>query len=120
MVSKRSLEVRDLKETVTTEEVVATLCIVLGKTERKCRLYKRVGGAQTAMVCLTEADVRILLGLSKLRVGWVNCRIREHVEVARSFRFQGYGHVGRRGVLVGEMVARTSRFLPLTTGTSSR
>ena len=97
MVSKRSLEVRDLDETVTREEVVAALCIALGKPDLgdQCRLYKRFGGVQTAMVRLNEADARSLLGLGRLRVGWVNCRIREHVEVAGCFRCQGYGHVSR-------------------------
>ena len=33
LVSKRSLEVRDLDETVTKEDVVATLCIALGKPD---------------------------------------------------------------------------------------
>ena len=33
LVSKRSLEVRDIDETVTRQEVVATLCIVLGKPD---------------------------------------------------------------------------------------
>ena len=65
LVSTRSLEVRDLGEIVTREEVVAALC----------RLYKRFGGVQTAVVRLTEVDAQSLLGLGKLRVGWVNCRI---------------------------------------------
>ena len=58
MVSKKSVEVRDLDETITREEVVAALCIALGKPDiwDQCRLYKRFGGAQTAVVCLTEAD----------------------------------------------------------------
>ena len=97
LVLKRTLEVRDLDETVTREKVVAALCIALGKPDLgdQCRLYKRFGGVQTAVVRLTEADARSLLGLGRLRVGWVNCRIREHVEVARCFRCQGYGHVSR-------------------------
>ena len=67
---------------------MAALCIALGKPDLgdQCSLYKRFGGVETAVVCLTEADARSLLGLGKLRVGWVNCRIREHVEVARCFR----------------------------------
>ena len=77
MVSKRSLEVRDLNETVTREEVFAALCIALGKPDlgNQCRLYKRFGGVQTAVVRLTQADARSLFGLGKLRVGWMNCRI---------------------------------------------
>ena len=71
LVSKRSLDVRDLDETVTREEVVATLCIALGKPDLggQCRLYKRFGGVQTAVVRLTEADTLSLLGLGRLRVG---------------------------------------------------
>ena len=103
LVSKWSLEVRDLDETVTRKEVVAALCIALGKPDLGgwCRLYKRFGGVQTAMVGLTKADARSLLGLGSLRVGWVNCRIREHVEVAWCFRCQWYDHVSRGCALPG-------------------
>ena len=44
------------------------------------------GGVQTAVVRLTEAAARSLLELGRLRVGCVNCRIPEDVEVARCFR----------------------------------
>ena len=88
LASKRTLEAKDLDKTDTREEVVAALCTVLGKPELEdqCRLYKRFGGVQTAVVRLTEAGARSLRGLAKLRVGWVNCRIREHIEVAQCFR----------------------------------
>ena len=59
MVSKRFIEDRDLDETITREEVVAALCIALGKPDfgDQCRLYKRFGGVKTAVVHLNEADV---------------------------------------------------------------
>ena len=84
LVSKRSLEFRDLDETVTREKFVAALCIRLGRPDLRdqCRLYKGFGGVQTAVVRLTEGDARSFLGLGRLRVGWLNCRIREHVKVA--------------------------------------
>ena len=46
LVTKRSLEVRDFDETVTREEVVAALCIALGKPDLwdQYRLYMRFGG----------------------------------------------------------------------------
>ena len=97
LVSKRSLEVKDLDETVTREEVLVTLCITLGKRDLgdECRLYKRFRGVQTAVVRLTKADAWSLLGFGRLRVGLVNCCIHKHAEVARYFRCQGYGHVSR-------------------------
>ena len=103
LIPKRSLEVRDLHETVTREEVVAALCIALGKPDlgNQCRLYKRFGGVQTAVVRLLAADARSLLRLGRLRVGWVNCRICEHVEVARCFKCKGYGHESRGCTLPG-------------------
>ena len=87
LVSKRSLEVRDLDETVRKKEVVAALCIALGRPDLgdQCRLYKHFGGVQTVVVRLTEADTWSLLGLGRLWVGWVRHRIREHVEVAQCF-----------------------------------
>ena len=103
LVSKRSLEVRDLDETVTREEVVAALCIALGKPDLgdQCRLYKQFGGVETAVVRLAEVDARKLLGIGKLRVERMNCRVREHDEVVRCFRYQGYGHVSRGCTLPG-------------------
>ena len=79
------------------------LCIALGKPDlgNRCRLYKRLGGDQTAVVHLTEADARSLLGLGRLRVRWVNCRTGEHVEVARCISCQGCGHVSRGCTLPG-------------------
>ena len=42
-----------------------------------------------------------MLALGKLRLSWVNCRIRENVEVARCFRCHGYGHLSRGCTLPG-------------------
>ena len=98
LVSTRSLEIRDLDETVEKEEVVDALCLALGRPalDGSCRLFTRFGGVKTAVIRLAEADAACLLQLGKLRIGWVACRIREHVEVTRCFRCLGYGH-GSRG-----------------------
>ena len=60
LISKRSLVVGDLDETVTREEVVATLCIALGKPDlgHQSRLYKRFVGVQTAVVRLPRWTLR--------------------------------------------------------------
>ena len=94
LVSTRSLEIRDLDEIVEKEEVVSSLCLALSRPalDGSCRLFTRVGGVKTAVIRLAEAVVALLLQLRKLRIGWVPCSIREHVEVARCFRCLGYDH----------------------------
>ena len=98
LVSTRSLEIRDLDETVEKEEVVSALYLALGRPalDGSCRLFTRFGGVKTAVIRLAEADAAHLLQLGKLRIGWVACRIHERAEVARCFRCLGYGH-GSRG-----------------------
>ena len=98
LVSTRSLEIKDLDETVEKEEVMSALCLALGSPalDGPCRLFTLFGEVKTAMVRLAEADATRLLQLGKIRIGWVVCRIREHAEFARCFRCLGYGH-GFRG-----------------------
>ena len=64
LVPNRCLEIRELNKTVTREEVVAALCIALGKPDHggPCRLYKRFGGVQTARVGLAEVDSKVCSG----------------------------------------------------------
>ena len=90
----RSLEIRNLDETVEQEEVVSTLCLALDRPalDGSCRIFARYGGVQTAVIRLAGADAARLLRLGKIRIGWVACCIREHAEVARCFRCLGYGH----------------------------
>ena len=52
MVSKRSLEVRDLDETVTREEVVAAPCIALGKPDLEDQCRYHVQPRRTPGACL--------------------------------------------------------------------
>ena len=74
LVSRRSLEIRDLDETVEKEEVAAALAGVLGRPDLDghCRLHTGFGGVRNAVVRLADADASCLLQLGKLRVGWVN------------------------------------------------
>ena len=98
LVSNRSLEIRDLDETVEKEEVMSALCLALGRPalDGSCRLFTRFVGVKTAVIRLAEAHATRLHKLGEIRIGWIACRIREHAEVARCFRCLGYGH-GSRG-----------------------
>ena len=98
LVSTRSLEIRDLDETVEKDEVVSAPSLALGRTtlDGSCRLFTRFGGVKAAVIRLAEADAARLLQLSKVRIERVECRIRKHVEFAKCIRCFGYGH-GSRG-----------------------
>ena len=97
LVTTKVVEIRDVDETTTREEVAAALSKALGREElvAPCRLYSRFDGVRAAVVQLAEADAKSLLQLGRIRLGWVNCRIREHVQVPRCFRCLGYGHDSR-------------------------
>ena len=73
LVSTRSLEIRDLDETVGKEDVVSVLCLALSRPAfyGSCGLFTRFGGAKTAVIWLAEADAALLLQLGKVRIGWV-------------------------------------------------
>ena len=70
----RSLETRDLDETVEKEELMSALCLALG-LDGSCRLFTDFGGVKNAVIQLAEADAVRLLQLGKVRIGWVACRI---------------------------------------------
>ncbi|XP_043474822.1 uncharacterized protein LOC122506601 [Leptopilina heterotoma] len=97
LVTKRSLEVRDLDETTEIQDVTNALKKALGRTdlEISCRLITLRGAVKMAVVQLPEADADVLLEAGKVPVGWINCRIRSRVEVERCHKCLSYGHIAR-------------------------
>ena len=78
LVTTKVVEIRDFDETTTRKEVTAALSKALGRGElgTPCRLYSRFGGVKASVVQLAKADAESLLRLGKIRLGWMNCRIR--------------------------------------------
>ncbi|XP_043464407.1 uncharacterized protein LOC122499895 [Leptopilina heterotoma] len=97
IVTKRSLEIRDLDETTEVDEVTEAVSQTLGRTdlEMSCRLIPLSRGEKIAVVQLPEADADSLLKTAKVKIGWINCRIRPRVEVDRCFRCLCYGHLSK-------------------------
>ncbi|XP_031781363.1 uncharacterized protein LOC116416575 [Nasonia vitripennis] len=46
-----------------------------------------------AVVELDQTKAAALLKKGKIRIGWVNCRVRMRASVTRCYRCLGYGHV---------------------------
>ncbi|CAB0028343.1 unnamed protein product [Trichogramma brassicae] len=59
-------------------------------------LRKAFAGTQTAVVTLPDQLAAKAIKLGRIRVGWVNCRIREKNEVRRCYRCWEPGHMAAR------------------------
>ncbi|CAB0029871.1 unnamed protein product [Trichogramma brassicae] len=85
-----TIEIKDLDECATKEEVTAALDALLGvpvsKRDPVKSLRKAYAGTQVAVVALPDDLAATALKLGLLRIGWVNCRIRAREEAARCYR----------------------------------
>ncbi|KAM8701884.1 hypothetical protein ACLKA7_000689 [Drosophila subpalustris] len=91
------VEIRDLVELVTREEVVDAVKLALNDTTVSCESVRSLralrDGQQVAIVMLPAAQARVLADLRKIRIGWVVCRIRPVLQPKRCFKCLGYGHI---------------------------
>lgn len=99
LTPRESVEIRDLDYLVTAEEVSVAIKHKVGNPtgEIKVKLTKPNSRYQIrAIVELPTNDAQTLIAAEKLRVGWINCRLRRHIDVPRCYRCLGYGHLARQ------------------------
>lgn len=93
------LEIRDLDENTTKDDVLAALQKVAGEecqipAEAIKSLRKAYRGTQTASVTLAASLAQRVLGEhGKIRIGWVNCRIREVKRPIQCYKCWHLGHL---------------------------
>ncbi|CAB0040772.1 unnamed protein product [Trichogramma brassicae] len=99
---KTPLEIRDLDECATREEICTALCQQLGAAnldpDAVRSLRKAYAGTQTAVIDLPDELAAKAIKLGHLRVGWVSCRVRESVEASRCFHCWEIDHLAARCV----------------------
>lgn len=92
-----ALEIKDIDEVTTSDEVYTALVNVsddfksLQKSTIKS-IRKAYGGTQTAVIGLSAGLANRLLEISKIRIGWVMCRIREKLTPRRCYKCMEFGH----------------------------
>lgn len=93
-----TVEIRDVDETSTVEDVRTALVGALGEAIN----LRRVGlskpsdrGQRTAFADMDGADAEKLLTSGRIKIGWMNCRIRLSKQVTRCYRCLNFGHVSR-------------------------
>ncbi|XP_053968811.1 uncharacterized protein LOC128870235 [Anastrepha ludens] len=93
----RQVEIRDLDEITTKEEVHEAVARQFQELEIPISailgLRKAYGGTQTATLKVTPEIATKLTEANKIRIGLVICRIREKIEPKRCFKCMEYGHV---------------------------
>lgn len=92
------LEIRDLAEWTTKEEVTAAVRTCTGDTADSAKvvnLRKMYGRSQVALVLVTFEGAKKIMASRRLRVGMVSCRVRRSETKVRCFRRLAYGHVSK-------------------------
>lgn len=96
---QESVEVRDIDDTTTKDDIRAALLTVAGESGEipleAIKIRKAYRGTQTAVVILPAVTAqKILDGNGKIRIGWVNCRIRATKRPIQCFKCWHFGHLG--------------------------
>ncbi|XP_015118398.1 uncharacterized protein LOC107042042 [Diachasma alloeum] len=98
---EEDVEIKDLEETATKEEILEAL----QKAGESCgislnaikSLRKAYGGTQTAWVRLPVATTKKIVGeYGKIKIGWVNCRIRRVERPLKCFKCWDFGHLANK------------------------
>ncbi|KAK7864457.1 hypothetical protein R5R35_011694 [Gryllus longicercus] len=102
LIPKTLVEIRDIDETVSANEVAAAIGRVLDTPTEQisnyCRLHTGFASTQTATVLLpTDLASQLLKNdKSKIKIGWVNRQIREKQQVTRCFKSLDFGHISTK------------------------
>ncbi|XP_015123514.1 uncharacterized protein LOC107045695 [Diachasma alloeum] len=101
---REDIEIKDIDEDTSKEDVLEALQRAVGEEhqmgpETIQSMRKAYGGTQTACLTLTSAAVKKILGEDnhgKIKIGWVNCRIRRVQRLVKCFKCWHYGHLASK------------------------
>lgn len=94
---KSTIEIRDLDELTTEQEIITVLNTELKKSpDAKVFVTKANSwGQKMAIVTLPAPDAEKILKNGRIKIGWINCRVRAKAIVSKCFKCLGYGHIAR-------------------------
>jgi len=97
LVMFEDIEVQDLDCVTSEAEVENSIRSVLGlpaddETVKTRSIRQSFMGTQRAIVRLKGVDARKIVEKGRIKVGWVNARVRLKVKATKCFRCLGYGH----------------------------
>lgn len=92
---KETLEIRDLDSLTTSEEVIEAIKKMGGELIGKPKVSltrENSRGLKMAIVELSARGAEELLKSQRIKIGWVNCRVRRRLMIPRCYACFGYGH----------------------------
>ncbi|KAL7726487.1 hypothetical protein ACLKA6_001109 [Drosophila palustris] len=95
----RELIREDLDEVTTSEDIREAIKNQLQISDippEDISLRKAYDSTQIATVRMSAECARNALNVGRLKVGWVNCRLRERVSLTRCFKCLEFGHMARQ------------------------
>ncbi|CAH2108837.1 unnamed protein product [Euphydryas editha] len=99
---QEEIEILDLDDTTTKQDILEALQKAVGAEAEVTldairSLRKAYGGTQIASITLAASVVKqVLRDNSKIRIGWVNCRIRLVERPTKCFKCWHYGHLATK------------------------
>lgn len=95
LVARVVLEIRDLDSLIEVEDVQEALKRDLGNASAGAKVFvtsPNSRGQKMAIVGLEQHGANLLHNASRIRIGWVNCRVRSRAVVPRCFCCLAYGY----------------------------
>ncbi|KAL7728639.1 hypothetical protein ACLKA6_012630 [Drosophila palustris] len=99
MTHRVVIECRDLDEVTTSEDIreaIKNQLQISDIPQEDISLRKAYDSTQIATVRMSAECARKALNVGRLKVGWVNCRLRERVSLTRCFKCLEFGHMARQ------------------------
>lgn len=96
---KKIIEIKDIDEITTKDEIHQALVsqFSLGSfaLEDIVSLRQAYGGTKIATIAIAADSFSAIASTGKVKIGWVNCRIREKERLTKCFKCLEYGHIAR-------------------------
>jgi len=92
------IEIRDIDQWTTAEEVADAVSVASGSNHADTRVInirKGFGASQTALALVPTAIGKKVVEQGRMKIGMVNCRIRQAERKMRCFRCLSSGHMSR-------------------------
>lgn len=98
LTHKESIIIKDMDESTTAPEIAEAITAKIGPnivTPGSITIRKSYSGTLAATIQLPAVAVKKLLKDGKLKIGWVNCRVRLREGPSRCYRCHETGHIAR-------------------------